>query len=109
LVWSQEQLSRYAVTVFCDGWDVEKMTASTVQQAPDPTEVRTYGNWRKPSSPGLPGVGLLGTVLLLSGIVLVVLVQLVAGFIPAGIVLLLVIVAVAPMLIKNREGVRLSV
>jgi hypothetical protein len=80
------------------------MTASTAQQAPDPTEVRTYGNWRKPSSPGLPGVGLLGTVLLLGGIVVVVLVQLVAGFLAAGIVLLLVIVAVGPMLIKNRAG-----
>ena len=46
-------------------------------------EPRTYGNWRKPSTPGLPGLGLLGTVAALGGVVLVVLVQMLAGLLPA--------------------------
>ncbi len=65
---------------------------------------RTYGNWRKPTSPGLPGLGLLGTVLALGGLVLTVLVQMIAGLIPAGMTLLLAAVAVAPMVYKNRSG-----
>lgn len=67
-------------------------------------EPRTYGNWRKPLTPGLPGLGLLGTVIALGGIVLVVLVQMVAGLIPALVTALLVSVVVLPLLYKNRSG-----
>jgi hypothetical protein len=67
-------------------------------------EPRTYGNWRRPTTPGLPGLGLLGTVVALGGLVLAVLVQMVAGLIPAGVVLLTVVVVVAPMLYRNRSG-----
>jgi hypothetical protein len=67
-------------------------------------ELRTYGNWRKPTSPGLPGLGLLGTVVALGGLVLAVLVQMFAGLVPAGTTLLLVAVVVTPLLYRNRSG-----
>lgn len=68
------------------------------------SEPRTYGNWRRPTTPGLPGLGLLGTVVALGGLVLAVLVQMVAGLVPAGVTLLAVVVIVAPMLYRNRSG-----
>ena len=67
-------------------------------------EPRTYGNWRKPTTPGLPGLGMLGTALALGGLVLSVLVQMVAGLLPAAVTLLLVAVVVAPLLYRNRSG-----
>src|ERR1700712_1818916 len=33
---------------------------------------RTYGNWRQPKSPGILGFGLLGTMVLFGGLILVV-------------------------------------
>ncbi|MGY1822664.1 SCO6880 family protein [Geodermatophilus sp. SYSU D00079] len=48
--------------------------------APAPaTGPRTYGNWRRPTTPGLGGFGLLGTGLLLAGLLGVIAVQLFAG------------------------------
>ncbi|MCY9785697.1 hypothetical protein KIK06_17565 [Nocardiopsis sp. EMB25] len=46
---------------------------------------RTYGNWRKPTSPGLMGLGSLGTMLLLGGLIFMVFVVMAAGL-AAGIV-----------------------
>jgi len=68
------------------------------------TEPRTYGNWRKPTTPGLPGLGLLGTVVALGGVVLVVLVQMLAGLLPALVVLAVVAAGVLPLLYRNRSG-----
>jgi len=47
----------------------------------DPTarEMRTYGNWRQPTSPGLMGLGSVGTAMLLGGLVVVVMVVMVGG------------------------------
>jgi hypothetical protein len=67
-------------------------------------EPRTYGNWRKPTTPGLPGLGMLGTALALGGLVLTVLVQMLAGLLPAAVTLVLVVVVVAPLLYRNRSG-----
>ena len=71
---------------------------------PEQQNPRTYGNWRKPTTPGLPGLGLLGTVVGLGGIVLVVLAQMVAGLLPAAITLAVVTVGLAPLLYRNRSG-----
>ena len=67
-------------------------------------EPRTYGNWRKPATPGLPGLGLLGTAVALGGVVLAVLVQMVTGLLPAALTLLVVAVVVCPLLYRNRSG-----
>ncbi len=80
------------------------MTTTVPPAAPVESEPRTYGNWRKPTTPGLPGLGLLGTAVALGGLVLTVLVQMVAGLVPAAVTLLLVLLLVAPLLYKNRSG-----
>jgi hypothetical protein len=80
------------------------MTATTDQARPRPTEAapRTYGNWRRPVSPGLPRLGLLGTAAVLSSLVLVMLVQISAGLRAALVVAALSAGAVAPLAWRNR-------
>lgn len=65
---------------------------------------RTYGNWRKPSSPGLPRLGLLGTAAALGALVLVMFVQIAAGLFAAGVMALLCLAALAPLAWRNRAG-----
>jgi hypothetical protein len=67
-------------------------------------EPRTYGNWRKPTSPGLPRLGLIGTVLALGGLVVVMVVQLAAGLLVAAGVALGVAALLAPLAWRNRAG-----
>jgi hypothetical protein len=62
----------------------------------------TYGNWRKPTSPGLPRLGLLGTAIALGSLVLIMLVQIAAGLIAAGVCLVLVCLGLAPLVWRNR-------
>jgi hypothetical protein len=63
---------------------------------------RTYGNWRKPVSPGLPRLGMLGTAAALGALVLVMLVQITAGLLAAACCLLLVCAGLAPLAWRNR-------
>lgn len=77
------------------------MTASTTAGTAGP---RTYGNWRKPTSPGLPRLGLLGTAAALGSLVLVMLVQATAGLLPALGMTVLVTAALAPLVWRNRAG-----
>jgi hypothetical protein len=71
--------------------------------AADERAERTYGNWRKPSSPGIGSLGLAGTMLLLGGLVLAVLATLFAPL--AGLaVLLLVGVLLLPLFLRDRFG-----
>lgn len=65
---------------------------------------RTYGNWRKPASPGLPRLGLLGTAAAMSSLVLVMLVQATAGLLPAVGMAVLVTAGLAPLVWRNRAG-----
>ena len=44
---------------------------------------RTYGNWRRPTSPGLLGLGSVGTAVLLGGMIFVVITVMVAGLFEA--------------------------
>jgi hypothetical protein len=62
----------------------------------------TYGNWRKPSSPGLPRLGLLSTAAALSSLVLVMLVQITAGLLAAGLTALAAAAGLAPLTWRNR-------
>ena len=65
---------------------------------------RTYGNWRRPTSPGILGLGSVGTVLLLGGLIMVVVVVMIAGLLEAvilGGILGLVMLAV---LTKDSHG-----
>ncbi|MCQ4044279.1 SCO6880 family protein [Streptantibioticus rubrisoli] len=64
---------------------------------------RTYGNWRKPTSPGIGSLGLAGTIVLLGGLVLTVIammISLVAGVVILGLVGLML----APLFFRDRHG-----
>ena len=76
------------------------MTAATTVAGP--AKPATYGNWRKPSSPGLPRLGMLGTSAALGSLVLVMFVQILAGLIAAGVCVLLVCLGLAPLVWRNR-------
>jgi hypothetical protein len=65
---------------------------------------RTYGNWRKPSSPGLPRLGLLGTAAALGALVLVMFVQVTAGLLAASVLALVCIAGLTPLAWRNRAG-----
>jgi len=70
--------------------------------APQAAGPRTYGNWRKPSSPGLPRLGLLGTTCALAGLVLVMIVQIAAGLLAAGAAAMVVCAGLLPLMWRNR-------
>lgn len=65
---------------------------------------RTYGNWSKPASPGLPRLGLVGSAAALLALVLVMFVQISAGLLAAGVVALTAAGALAPLAWRNRSG-----
>lgn len=74
--------------------------AATVSESP---RARTYGNWRRPQSAGLFGLGSLGTAIMMGGLVLVVLVTMIAGFL-RGLVLFTVLAsAMAAVAVKDKH------
>jgi hypothetical protein len=66
---------------------------------------RTYGNWRVPKSPGIAGLDLLGSVLLLGGVLTVIVTIMFAGLLPALALLLLLGVSLGMLTIKDRHGI----
>ncbi|MBV9450744.1 MAG: hypothetical protein JO345_33125 [Streptosporangiaceae bacterium] len=73
----------------------------------DTTNTRpTYGNWRLPSRPGIGPLGLLGTVLLLGGLILALLTALMSWIaaIAVGAVIIAVIVPLAIRTVDGRSG-----
>ncbi|WP_342746838.1 SCO6880 family protein [Georgenia soli] len=68
------------------------------------TARRTYGNWRRPTSPGLMGLGSIGTVLLLGGLVLVVITVMVAGLWQAVTLFTVMVLALALLVVRDRHG-----
>lgn len=67
------------------------------------TKPRTYGNWRRPLSAGLMGLGTTGTALLMGGLMIVVLLVMAAGLL-AGIIGLVVLGAMlVVLLVKDRH------
>ncbi|MFN8185196.1 MAG: SCO6880 family protein, partial [Candidatus Nanopelagicales bacterium] len=70
----------------------------------DATVARTYGNWRRPQSAGLFGLGSLGTGIMMGGLVLVVLVTMLAGFLRGLVLFVLLAAALAAVAIKDKHG-----
>lgn len=66
-------------------------------------EALTYGNWRKPQSPGVAGLGLLGTGILLVGMLAVV-VLLAVSLLAAVVGAAVVATALAPLIYRDRHG-----
>ncbi len=65
---------------------------------------RTYGNWRRPRSPGIGDLDLLGSGVLVAGIVVVIITAVAAGVIAAVVVMLGVGGLLSSMLMKDRHG-----
>jgi hypothetical protein len=63
----------------------------------------SYGNWRLPSRPGIGPLGLLGTVLLLGGLILALLTALVS-WIAALCIGVLIAAAVIPLAVRTADG-----
>ena len=66
-------------------------------------EALTYGNWRRPQSPGVAGLGLLGTGVLLVGMLAVV-VLLAVSLLAAVVGVAVVATALAPLVYRDRHG-----
>ncbi|WP_424466084.1 SCO6880 family protein [Pseudoclavibacter helvolus] len=67
-------------------------------------QVRTYGNWRKPTSAGLLGLGSIGTALLLGGLVVVVVAVMLSGIVAALIVAAVLGVALLLLVVRDAHG-----
>ncbi len=65
---------------------------------------RTYGNWQKPASPGLFGLGSLGTGLMLGGLMLVIMVVMIRGLIEAVITFVILAALLAAVVTRDGHG-----
>ena len=74
-------------------------TVETTNRGP-----RTYGNWSRPSSPGILGLGSVGTVLLLIGLIIVVFTVMTAGILQAAILALVLGGVMLAVLTKDAHG-----
>jgi hypothetical protein len=70
----------------------------------DTPAVRTYGNWRRPASAGLFGLGSAGTALMMGGLVLVVLVTMTAGLLRGLLLFTLLTGALGAVAAKDKHG-----
>jgi hypothetical protein len=74
-------------------------TAENAHEGP-----RTYGNWRRPSSPGLLGLGSVGTAMLLGGLIIIVFVVMIAGILPAVVMTVVLGLSMMLVLMKDSHG-----
>lgn len=74
---------------------------AAVETRPGP---RTYGNWQRPTSPGIFGLGSVGTGLLLAGLIIVVITVMVSDLLHAMIVAILLGVSMLAVLTKDAHG-----
>lgn len=80
-----------------------RQTAGDPVAASDVSGPRTYGNWRKPTSPGIHGLGMAGTMGLLGGMVLIVISMLISLYLALA-VALAVGLALLPLLLRDAHG-----
>lgn len=71
---------------------------------PSEPEVRTYGNWRKPMSAGLGQLGMLGSAMLMLGLILVILTVAFVGMIAAVIVGMVIASGLLTVALRDRHG-----
>jgi hypothetical protein len=72
--------------------------------SPNGAEVeRTYGNWRKPRSPGVGNLGLLGTAILMGGLIVAVILTMFSLLIALGWAAVLAAVLL-PLVVKDKHG-----
>lgn len=66
--------------------------------------VRTYGNWRKPTSPGIGQLGLIGTGLLFGSLIVVIVTVGVFGLVVAVLVGAVLVVMLSTLVFRDRHG-----
>ncbi|MFI6575237.1 SCO6880 family protein [Nocardiopsis sp. NPDC050513] len=66
--------------------------------------VRTYGNWRRPASAGIMGLGTIGTAFLLASLIIVVFVVMVGGLLRGAIAGAILSVVLLAVLTKDKHG-----
>lgn len=80
------------------------MTTTTTARARDTEGPRTYGNWRRPQTAGLGGLGMVATGVLFAGIAISILTVMVAGFGRAVIVAAGFGLVLAAVSVKDKHG-----
>lgn len=70
----------------------------------DTDRPRTYGNWRRPLSPGLGNLGLVGTILVFAGVLVLIVFMTFRLLIPALIWTLTVGIVLLSLMVKNQHG-----
>ena len=65
---------------------------------------RTYGNWRRPRSAGIGRLGLLGTGVLMGGIIVVIVAVATVGLLVAVVLLVLLAVGLGSLMVRDRHG-----
>ncbi|MGI8411542.1 MAG: SCO6880 family protein [Solirubrobacteraceae bacterium] len=65
---------------------------------------RTYGNWRRPQSAGLGRLGLIGTTVLMGGVIVMILTEAVLGLLPALVLMGLLVVFLVTLMVRDRHG-----
>jgi hypothetical protein len=68
------------------------------------TRERTYGNWRLPRSAGLWNLGLLGTAVLMAGIIVVIITVATVGLAPAVGELVILGLGLTSLMVRDRHG-----
>lgn len=66
--------------------------------------VRTYGNWRRPTSAGIMGLGTLGTAFLLGSLIIIVFVVMIGGMLRGAIAAAILSVVLLGVLTKDKHG-----
>jgi len=67
-------------------------------------KVRTYGNWRKPTSPGIGQLGLIGTGLLLGSLIVVIVTVGLFGLVVAIVVGAILMLMLATLVFRDKHG-----
>jgi hypothetical protein len=65
---------------------------------------RTYGNWRQPASAGIAGMGMLGTAIMMGGLVMTLIATLAGGILGAVVSMTIVGVALLLLMTKDKHG-----
>lgn len=64
----------------------------------------TYGNWRRPASAGLLGLGRIGTMILMGGLIFAIFVTMIAGLLRGMVVLVVLTAFLYAVVRKDRHG-----
>ena len=65
---------------------------------------RTYGNWRRPATAGIAGLGALGTAILMGGLVVTIISMMIGGLLGGLVVALILGIGLMLLLIKDKHS-----